>query len=431
MLTSAGVQNVLQVLECFSSHEVMALADLHRETGLSGGLLLTLLGPLEERGYIRKDLRGLYSLSPEAPLSPVQRGTERRQGLSPVRSTRLGGHVFGVVDHGGIVRHVSEGFLRFWKYNDSSEVVGRPSLDFWHERENAATAKATLDETSNWRGTLVARRSDGHAVPVDVSMVDVRRDDGPLCRVFYISPQADPHEGESSWCREGDGVWMPDLLSRSFLHDLNNLWAVITGNISLLKLELGGADEVDEMFVDTEVACQSAFKLIHRLFDSPGAGMERWQKLAPRELLESAVRAGLSGSRLIRNFNFAGDVHRIFCDEAEMFRALLNVVVNARQAMEDSGQLDVSAENVLVREGEKRSLAAGSYVKITISDSGVGMSEESLRRIFTPYFTTKEKGTGLGLFVFVTIIQKHRGHVEVVSKEGEGTSFSMYLPAAE
>lgn len=429
MSTSAGMKAALQVLECFTPPAVFSEPELQSRTGLSVEILRDVLTLLGERGYLLRTHFGSYHLSPHTPFVPANDFRELRQThVSDGNPSGLGALV--VVDTDGIIRHVSEGFLHLWLCRDYSEVIGRSSLDIWHERDKVKVALSALVERNSWRGVLIARRSDGDTFPLDVSALTVKAEGKDMCSLVFVSRRFERSGRECSFYREGGGVWMPDLLTRSILHDMNNIWSVILGNLSLLKLEMGGDDGTEDMVADTQSACRLSFKMIHRIFDSPGVGADRWQVLAPGELITSAVRAGLSGSKLTRNVNLPDDLALIYCDEAEMFRALLNVMINARQAMKENGHLDVSASNVTVVEGEKPSLAQGSYVRIVISDSGMGMPEEHLGKIFTPYFTTKETGSGLGLFVLSSIIKVHGGCVEVNSQQGKGTDFIIYLPTA-
>jgi CheY-like chemotaxis protein len=118
-----------------------------------------------------------------------------------------------------------------------------------------------------------------------------------------------------------------------------------------------------------------------------------------------------------------------------MHQALVNLIVNAKEAMPEGGLIQILAQNAVLTEGEVSSLRGGEYIKISLKDEGEGISEESLPRIFDPYFSTKQRGTqkgmGLGLTIAYSIIKRHEGHIEADSKPGMGTTFYVYLPACD
>ena len=118
-------------------------------------------------------------------------------------------------------------------------------------------------------------------------------------------------------------------------------------------------------------------------------------------------------------------------DEGQMGQVINNLVINADQAMPDGGVISVTAENVTINDSDLRPLPAGRYILIAIQDQGEGISPHNLAKIFDPYFTTKERGSGLGLATVYSIIKRHQGHLEVESTEGAGTVFRLYLPASD
>jgi CheY-like chemotaxis protein len=113
-----------------------------------------------------------------------------------------------------------------------------------------------------------------------------------------------------------------------------------------------------------------------------------------------------------------------------MSQVINNLIINADQAMPEGGKITVSAENMTVGREQTLPIKKGKYVEITIKDRGIGISKEHLERIFDPYFTTKQKGSGFGLAITYSIIKRHRGHIAVESEVGVGTTFSIYLPAS-
>ena len=118
-------------------------------------------------------------------------------------------------------------------------------------------------------------------------------------------------------------------------------------------------------------------------------------------------------------------------DEGQINQVINNLLINADQAMPSGGIIKTEAENITVEEGSDLPLPEGEYVKLTIADQGIGIANEYLDKIFDPYFTTKQKGSGLGLATAYSIIKKHSGYIKVESQIGAGTTFHIYLPAIE
>ena len=126
----------------------------------------------------------------------------------------------------------------------------------------------------------------------------------------------------------------------------------------------------------------------------------------------------------------AKDLWPVEADEGQFSQVIGNLCINADQAMPEGGVVEIRAENVMLDKGRVGNLEPGRYVKISITDSGLGIPEEHLSKIFVPYFTTKQKGSGLGLATSHSIVDKHGGFITVESEIGTGTTFHIYLPAS-
>ncbi|ODS33451.1 MAG: putative two-component sensor kinase [Candidatus Scalindua rubra] len=147
-------------------------------------------------------------------------------------------------------------------------------------------------------------------------------------------------------------------------------------------------------------------------------------------LIRGAVKLALSGSKVNCEFYLPDDTWLIDADKGQMKQVINNIIINAKQAMPEGGTIRVRAENINVTVEDSLLLNEGKYVKVTIEDQGTGIPHEYLQKIFDPYFTTKQKGSGLGLATTYYIIKKHEGHISVKSEIGAGTTFSIYLPAS-
>jgi CheY-like chemotaxis protein len=148
-------------------------------------------------------------------------------------------------------------------------------------------------------------------------------------------------------------------------------------------------------------------------------------------LIRNSAEFSLSGSNVGCEFSIADDLLVVEVDEGQIGQVIHNVVVNADQAMPTGGTIKIRAENVTVGQKTPLPLKEGKYVRVSIADPGIGITEKYLSRIFDPFYTTKEKGSGLGLSTSHTIISQHDGTITVDSEVGVGTTFRIFLPASE
>jgi CheY-like chemotaxis protein len=179
-----------------------------------------------------------------------------------------------------------------------------------------------------------------------------------------------------------------------------------------------------------EKAALQAKKLTQQLLTFARGGTPIIQTTSITELITESTNFTLRGSNVSCEFFIPDDLWFVNVDEGQMGQVINNLIINADQAMPEGGKIEVSAENITVGEEQALPIKKGKYVKITIKDRGIGISKEHLERIFDPYFTTKQKGSGFGLAITYSIIKRHRGHITVESEVGVGTTFSIYLPAS-
>lgn len=224
------------------------------------------------------------------------------------------------------------------------------------------------------------------------------------------------------------------LLAGGIAHDFNNLLTAIMGNLSLAKRFIEPQNSAYQRLNDTEQATLRAKELTQQLltFSSGGAPIKKTAALT--ELLHEGVNFALTGSNVKAHLSLPEDLWLAEIDEGQINQVIHNLVLNARQAMPLGGIIEVQAENVALKNDstiQGAHLSPGNYVKTTVKDPGVGISSEHLQKIFDPYFTTKQKGSGLGLATSYSIIKNHGGFLFVESELGIGTTFSIYLPASD
>jgi PAS domain S-box-containing protein len=218
------------------------------------------------------------------------------------------------------------------------------------------------------------------------------------------------------------------ILAGGIAHDFNNFLTIISGNIALAKMQLKPADMLGGMLDQADAACKRASALASQLltFGQGGAPVRRPAPLTG--VVKDAVELARAGATATINLSLERDLWSADIDIEQISHALHNILLNARQAMPESGTIEVRAENVVL-DASSTPLTRGRYVMISVEDHGCGISAEALPKIFDPYFTTKPSGRGLGLASVHAIVAKHEGHITVQSKLGAGTTIAVYLPA--
>ena len=219
-------------------------------------------------------------------------------------------------------------------------------------------------------------------------------------------------------------------------HDFNNLLAVVLGNLELIGVELQGTGRSElEAYVDAATASANrGTALAHRLL-----AFSRRQTLAPKLVSPARLVRGMQdllqravGPAMTLHTELPEQTGAIFCDAHQLENAILNLAINARDAMPTGGTLTVAAENVDLNESfaRPRKMTAGRYVKLSVTDTGTGMTPKVMARAFDPFFTTKPlgQGTGLGLSMIYGFAQQSGGHATIHSLENSGTTVSIYLP---
>ena len=223
-------------------------------------------------------------------------------------------------------------------------------------------------------------------------------------------------------------------LTGGIAHDFNNLLAAVIGGLGLLERRASLPEEHLKILTMTKRAAEQGTDLVRRLL-----AFARRQKLEPAPIGMAPLAEAVSellihtlGGRVQLEWRNSEDVSDIFADQAQLELALLNLIINARDAMPDGGTINVRAENRVATEGQAEDLPGGDYVVLSVQDSGCGIAPELLEKVLEPFFTTKEvgKGTGLGLSMVYGFAKQSNGAFRLRSVVGEGTTAELWLPRA-
>ena len=221
------------------------------------------------------------------------------------------------------------------------------------------------------------------------------------------------------------------VLAGGIAHDFNNLLAGIFGYIDMAR-SAEGADPATTKYLDKALSVfERARDLTQQLliFSKGGGPKKKTGQIA--SLIRENAAFALSGTNVKCLVHLENDLWLCDFDENQIGQVLDNIIINARQAMEQGGEIHLGGRNVVLKEAEMPPLKAGPYLKISVTDTGIGIPADLQKRIFDPFFTTKKSGDGLGLATCYSIIQKHDGLIDLESVPGRGSTFHIYLPASE
>jgi two-component system cell cycle sensor histidine kinase/response regulator CckA len=225
-------------------------------------------------------------------------------------------------------------------------------------------------------------------------------------------------------------------LAGGIAHDFNNLLMGIQGCASLMMLDLDPSHPHYERLKQIEEQVNSGASLTGQLLGFARGGRYEVKPTDMSDLIKkTSSMFGRTKKEIVIHQKYVKDMWSVEVDRGQMEQVLMNLYVNAWQAMPAGGEIYLETENVLLDDKQAFSYAVkpGRYIKISMTDTGTGMDEKTKERIFDPFFTTKElgRGTGLGLAMVYGIIKNHNGHIDVISEPGKGTTFVLYLPASE
>jgi PAS domain S-box-containing protein len=306
-----------------------------------------------------------------------------------------------------------------------AKVVHPDDQQLW---ERAVTDPSPELVVVRWIG------KDGEVIWVEQRNVGVRDDEGRLVAIEGIARDITPRIRLEEQLRQAQKMEAVGQLAGGIAHDFNNLLTVIIGYTDILLGRLGrearGSGELAEIGRAAERAAELTGQLL---------AYSRKQILEPRVLdlndLVTEIQAMLErliGEHIEFSTRLAEDLGSISADEGQIGQIIMNLVLNARDAMSEGGTLLLETGNLTLADSTNRrpDMAAGDYVMLAVSDSGKGMDAATVERIFEPFYTTKERGvgTGLGLATVYGIVTQSGGHVEVESEPGIGSTFRLYFP---
>lgn len=333
----------------------------------------------------------------------------------------------------GTYKVVNREWLRVVGLSRKEAAIGKTSVELGLMRDEAERGHI-LDmlrrdgRVRNAQTTIFMPSGERRTVRISIDTITVNENRYALSVVEDITD----HIRMEAELRNSEKLRAIGTLAGGIAHDFNNLLHGLFGYISLAKAELDPKSSPAAHLSQAEQALKTASGLSSQLLTFSKGGRPERNHLRLQPLIESAVRFATSGSHAEFRLDIAPDLAAVEADEGQISQVIQNIVINAVQAMEEGGVVEVRAYNVAKGEPLPVPLPrAKDHAAISISDSGSGISPECMNRIFDPYFTTKELGNGLGLAVAHSIVRNHGGRIDVASRPGQGSTFTVYLPATD
>jgi PAS domain S-box-containing protein len=343
-----------------------------------------------------------------------------------------------VTDPAGIIEYVNPAFEKITGYA-RNEVIGSDiaRLDSGqHSKAFFSSIIDTLQRGEIWQGRMVNKRSDHSLYETEATVSPIKNKAGEITN--YVSVQRDvSHEVRlERQLRQAQKMEAIGTLAGGIAHDFNNLLMGIQGNISLSLLDIKADSPFVKNLKKIEQYIQHGVDLTKQLLGFARGGKYEISLLNLNELLEEQnLMFSRTNKEIIFKNESKPDLWSVEADRGQIEQVLMNLYLNALQAMPDGGALTTRTANVTIDKDHYSPyyVKAGKYIRMTIEDTGVGMDEDIQQRIFDPFFTTKEmgRGTGLGLASVYGIVKNHEGFINVFSKKGQGTRFEIYLPASD
>ncbi len=348
--------------------------------------------------------------------------------------------VIGTADAEGRITYLNRAARRLRGIGEDEDVSQASALEQhtpWARKRILEEALPTAVREGSWEGETAMIAPDGREIPLSQVLIAHKDAHGRIDFFSTIARDTSERRALEQELRQAQKMEAIGRLAGGIAHDFNNILTAVFGNAELARRELarGGApvEPLDEILQ----AASRAAALTRQLLTFARRGIVEPRRVDLNELarrMERMLRR-LIGEDVELELDLAPGIGGVRADEGQLEQVLMNLAVNARDAMPDGGRLRIETRDVALagEAAEAAELAPGRYVRLAVSDTGVGMSEETLGRVFEPFFTTKApgQGTGLGLAICYGAVQQSGGRIAVESAPGCGARFVIHLPRVD
>ncbi len=379
--------------------------------------------------YIIKDTEGNYLKLLPSTIDNVIKRKRTEEQLKLIRySIDNASESTMLLSTSGEILFANQSFFKNLNYTEEDlSTINWSSICPEMTRKKIKDLATKIRENSSVMFESSYRRKDGSSYPVNI--LANYQIFGKKEYIFVFSHDITEQKKTEEERQKIQKLESIAILAGGIAHDFNNFLSGIIGNISLAILEARGNGEIIDILNEAKEATDLAKNLTRQLLTFSTGGIPVKETTSISNIIEETAEFNLRGSSVKCFYTFPKNIWKVQVDKSQLSQVISNLIINAAQAMPEGGTIRISLENMVINKETTLPLEEGKYVKITVEDKGMGIAEKHLPRIFDPYFTTKQKGSGLGLATTYSIIQKHNGYITVDSKLGSGTTFYIYLPA--
>lgn len=350
------------------------------------------------------------------------------------------GEAILVTDATGIIRYANPAFLQLTRY-DWDEVIGltpRFLKSDQHPPSFYENLWSTITEGKVWIGHFVNKRKDGALFETEATISPVISPSGQIINFVAVERDVTQRLLLEQQLRQAQKMEAIGQLAGGVAHDFNNILQAVLGYSSMLLERLPAEGELYAFVEEISNGADRASALTRQLLAFSRRQVLKMEDLDLNEVIQSLMKMlkRVIGEDIKVNVLAGYRLGTIHADRGQMEQMLMNLCVNARDAMTEGGTLSIETENVVLDDdycGAHAWAQPGRYVLLSVTDTGCGMTSEIMGHIFEPFFTTKDvgKGTGLGLATVYGIVKQHQGTIQAYSEVGRGTIFKVYLPIIE
>ena len=342
-----------------------------------------------------------------------------------------------ITDLDGTIEYVNPRFTEVTGYLSSEAIGKNPKIlqsgkispdiyeDMWRQ----------LTSGEPWSGELINKRKNGDEYIEFATIAPLVDENGTATNYVAVKEDITERKTTEEALRRSQKMDAIGELTGGLAHDFNNLLGIVIGNLDLMSGKIDPESKLQERLVTAQNAALRGAELTRRLLNFSRQSPQAHSPINVNEVLADVEK--LISKSLTSNISFEPTLDENLwmseLDPGDLEDAIVNLSLNARDAMESGGRVIIETRNIILDENAanfKSDVKPGEYVEIAVSDNGSGMSKEVSEKIFEPFFSTKEKdkGTGLGLAMVYGFVQRSKGHISVYSEEGIGTTFRIYLP---
>ncbi len=342
-----------------------------------------------------------------------------------------------ITDIEGLIQYVNPAFERVTGYAREEAIGLNPSLLKSGEQDESfyAAMWATILEGETWRGIFVNKKKDGSTYTEEATISPVLDASGKIVNFVAIKMDITAELAREEQYRQTQKMESVGRLASGIAHDFNNILQTITGFCGLILAEMDGRSPHRKDVLEIQTAVKHAGDLTRQLMAFSRKRSVDYQTVDLNAVLSEGkkmLRQALDKERPLR-LRLGSAIHPVRADATQLLQIAMNLVVNARDAMLDGGEIVLATENTEISEEQATRMPharPGSFVCLSVVDTGCGMDERQLAHLFEPFYTTKQpgEGTGLGLSVVYGIVEEHGGWIHVESNPGSGSVFRIYLP---